>query len=196
MNANRTGAAAAAALTAALLLAGCGGGGGAKPASAAAPSARASDQSGNSAYTDCLRANGVTPPGERPGGRGSDRPSGRPTARPTDRPTVRPTDRPSGRPSGFPESRSTDPAWQKAMQACASVRPQRTGGGGFGNGNGGGAGNSGGNGERVYASCLKDHQVTIPPGGTAALDRSAPGVADALNACAALAPTPAATGTP
>lgn len=192
MNANRTGAAAAAALSAALLLAGCGGGGGAKPASAAAPSGSASDRSGNSAYMDCLRANGVTPPTERPGGRGSDRPSGRPTARPTDRAT----DRPSGRPSGFPESRSTDPAWQKAMQACASVRPQRTGEGGFGNGNGGGAGNGAGNGERVYASCLKDHQVTIPQGGIAALDRSAAGVADALKACAALAPTPAATGTP
>ncbi|NUP31971.1 MAG: hypothetical protein HOU01_09670, partial [Streptomycetaceae bacterium] len=162
----------------------------------------ASAQPGNSAYTDCLRANGVTQPAERPGGRGSDRPSGRPTARPTDRPTDRATDRPSGRPSGFPESRSTDPAWQKAMQACASVRPQRTGEGGFGNGNGngngngGGAGNGGGNGERVYASCLKDHQVTIPQGGIAALDRSAAGVADALKACAALAPTPAATGTP
>jgi hypothetical protein len=69
------------------------------------------------AFQDCMKKNGVTMSGAPGGGR----PSGNPSARP------------SGNPSNRP---SMSAAQQKAMQACASLRPQ--GGGGPGGGAPGG----------------------------------------------------------
>ncbi|MEU8134672.1 hypothetical protein [Streptodolium elevatio] len=199
------------------VLTACGGGG---TSGKAAPEVvvGASDGSGtgSDAYRDCLAANGVELPSGGPqGGHGSDSPrSGFPTARPTDGPSGRPTDRPSGRPSGAPgdraNPRATDPAWQKAEQACAALRPSRAPGeGGPGNGGPGEPGssdapNAGGtpgaaapsaaaeasvSAAQAFTGCMKDHNVEVPAGGATALDRTKPEVAAALTVCEALLPT-------
>ncbi|SNS49543.1 hypothetical protein SAMN05443665_100559 [Actinomadura meyerae] len=112
------------ALSAALLLstAACGGGDQDKPGTAD-PMA---------SFRACLEKQGVElpkgGPGGRPGGPGGPggRPSGRPSDMPSGRPTGTPPTRPSGAPpSGRPNSSAKD---QKAMQACASLAPQRGGG--------------------------------------------------------------------
>ncbi|MYW05195.1 hypothetical protein, partial [Streptomyces sp. SID3343] len=89
-------------------------------------------------------------------------------------------------PTGRPDPRSTDPAYQKAETACASRRPQR------GQGNSGGGRPPGKSADQAFTSCLADHRVELPAGGAAALDRSDPKVADALEVCAALLPSTAA----
>ncbi|MFI1577901.1 hypothetical protein [Embleya sp. NPDC020630] len=167
-----------------LLLAGCGGGSSGKSTSVAGPSSvPGAGADATKAYTDCLRANGVTVPTGRPGG--GARPSGRPdgTARPSDRPS-----RPAGeRPSGFPgRPRATDPALRKAEETCATLRPSRAPGS-----RGTAAPNGGPNdsGIRAFASCLHDHKVDLPPGGPSALNRTDPAVAEALKICEALLPT-------
>jgi hypothetical protein len=71
-----------------------------------------------------------------------------------------------------------DATWQKAQEACASVRP--TGGPG-GGGPGGGQGAN-----PAYANCLSDHGV---PAGTAP-NSSDPKVSAAQEACKALSPAP------
>lgn len=80
------------------------------------------------AFAECMSKQGVTLP--NPGRAGAGRPTDRPTDRPTGRPQAgalngrqrgAPTARPTGRPSGMP-SLSADQ--QKAMQTCASLRPQ------------------------------------------------------------------------
>ncbi|GAA3211645.1 hypothetical protein [Actinocorallia longicatena] len=83
------------------------------------------------AFTACLKENGVTMPDRGQGGAGGD--GTRPTGRPSGQPTGRPSGQPSGRPSMSAEQ-------QKAMQACASLRPD---GGQGGPGQGGGPGGGG-----------------------------------------------------
>ncbi|MFI0932893.1 hypothetical protein ACH4RG_14240 [Streptomyces sp. NPDC021019] len=81
------------------------------------------------AFQECLQQHGVTTPdrgGQRPGGRPSGRPEGMPSGRPEGAPGGRPGGAPSGRPSGMP---SMSEKQQEALQACASLRPQRGGGG-------------------------------------------------------------------
>jgi hypothetical protein len=144
-------------------------------------------QNAFAAYTECLRKNGVTLPSAFPRGNG---PSGRPTNRPTSRPTARPTARPSGARGGggFGFGNQAPPGvdaqtWQKAQQACASVRP------------GGGAQNRDNGALRAYRNCLSDHGVTMStgPGG---LDSNDPKIAAALKACEVLRPTAFPTRSP
>ncbi|MGC0418870.1 hypothetical protein [Embleya sp. AB8] len=175
-----------------LLLAGCGGSSG-KSTSASAPSSAPGSAGGGAdattkAYVDCLRANGVTMPTGRPGG------GARSSGRPSNRPTRAPGERPTGFPSGRANPRSTDPAFVKAEEACAKLRPTR----GPGGGPGGTAGpEHGGNDSagRAFASCLRDHRVELPAGGASALDRADPKVAEALKVCEALLPAASGTAT-
>lgn len=108
--------------------------------SAAAGSDRTAGADPMASFRACLKKQGVDLPegGNAPGGAP---PSARPSNRPTDAPTTRPSGgpgagRPSGaptgrppsggRPSGAPTNRPTrSAAEQKAMQACASLAPQR-----------------------------------------------------------------------
>ena len=153
----------------ALTVSGCG------TAASPAASATASPGSGASSYLTCLRQHGVTIP----------------SARPTARPKARPTARPSG---GFG---AANPAFQKARQACASLRPSG-GFGGFGAGGGRFA-----TALKAFRSCMASHGETIPstrptPAPTVAptaapspgtdrflngLNPASPGVAAALKAC-------------
>jgi hypothetical protein len=155
------------------------------------------------AYVSCLNENGVTVtmPSGGPGGDGSGgaRPSGAPGGvRPSGaadgvRPSGQP--RPSGvagqRGGGFPGGGGfskpegvDDATWQKAQEACASVRPSM--GAGRGNGNGGPGGNAGGAGA-AYLNCLKENGVTD----TANLDTSDAAVKKATETCAVLKPSAA-----
>lgn len=182
------------------LAAACGG-------SSATPPANAAGNGGNgfAAYTQCLARNGVVLPSSSANPR-ADRTGG-----------VRPSNRPSARPSGGtgngggfggggfafgnnPPAGVDQATWDKAMQACASVRPSF--------GANGGANNS----ELVaYRNCLTEHGVTFPSagpsggprgggfGGLGGLNTADPKVAAALNACAPLRPTggaPRPTTTP
>jgi hypothetical protein len=112
------------------------------------------------------------------GGQGN-RPSGRPTARPSGQP------RPSGgaRGGGFgfgfgdqPPAGVDPQVWQKALQACAAVRPS----GGPQNRNNGAA--------TAYRTCLSDHGVNMSAG-AGRLDSNDPKIAAALKACEVLRPT-------
>jgi len=157
-----------------LALAGCG--------SDATPAA-AGDTS-LAAYRACLGKQGITLPSAPAGfaGRASGRPSSRPTAFPSGRPSGfpsgRPTSFPSGRPGRFGGMRPEgvdEQTWQKAQEACASVRP--TAGAGV-PGNRRGAGNRGA--DTAYRNCLADHGVTAP---------NARPSAEAERACAVLRPS-------
>ena len=163
------------------LLAACGGksgtGTGSTPGDASATS-------GVQAYVACLNRNGVNIqlPSGGPGGFGNGtRPSGFPTGFPSG--GVRPSGAAGGRLGGggaFQKPDGVDDAtWQKAQQACASVRP--TGGPGGANGQDNGA-------ISAYRNCLSDHGVTAS-GGVGQLDSTDPKVAAAEQACAALRPT-------
>jgi hypothetical protein len=156
---------AAAGCGALLALSASGCGTAAAPAASAAASPSASP--GATAYLACLRQHGI--------------------AIPTARPTVRPTARPSG---GF----GANPAFQKAMQACASLRPK----GAFG-----GFGGRFATAFKAFRSCMAAHGETIPstrptatptatpsPGASPGADRflnglnpADPQVAAALKAC-------------
>jgi hypothetical protein len=127
------------------------------------------------AYMACLRDHGVNMPSRGP----------RPTVRPSDFPTVRPTARPSVRPSGRggfgfgdqpPPGVDAD-TWNKAQQACASLRPS------FGPG---GRRDNGAN--AAYRNCLADHGVTMQ-GRPDELNSADPKTAAALKACEALRPS-------
>ena len=165
-----------------LLTAGCG----TKPAAASA-SASASPSAGISAYLTCLRQHGANVP--------------------TARPTARPSARPSGpRPSGGPGAFAANPAFSKAMTACASLRPKR----GFGRGPGGQFGAA----LMAFRTCMAAHGETIPatrpspmptarPAGDArflnGLNPTDPKVAAALKACASKIPAfprPGASASP
>jgi hypothetical protein len=133
------------------------------------------------AYAECLQKNGVT----------ITMPSGGPRTRPSDGASRGP--RPSGmpRPSGsaFGEGRGfpggnmgmqkpdgvDDATWQKAQEACASLRPSgRTGDGNRGNGA-----------NAAYRNCLKDHGVDASSGKVNSDDAA---VKKAMEACKVLQP--------
>ncbi|MET7708345.1 hypothetical protein [Micromonospora sp. NPDC005413] len=151
-----------------LMVAGCGSddeGGSSDPdqASAGAPE-------GVSAYLGCLRDQGIDISNTLPSGRPSGFPSGGPGG---------------GRMDGFRPQGVDDATWQKAQDACASLRP--TGGPG-GNGPGG---PGGGNREAsaAYRNCLSDRGVDLQAN-PATTD---PKVAAAMQACEVLRPTATAT---
>lgn len=140
------------------------------------------------AYTDCLKQNGVTI--TMPSGGPRMRPSG--GAFPSGRPSGLP--RPSGSAGpggGFPggglpgggalakPADVDDATWEKAQSACASVLPSMR--------PGNGRGNDGGM-DAAYRNCLQDHDVTMDQGG---LNTADPAVAKAVEACRALAPSTA-----
>lgn len=141
---------------------------------------------GFSAYLACLREQGIDIPDTVPSGRPSGFPSGRPSSFPSGRPTAFPSDRPSGEPGGrmggFRPEGVDDATWQKAQEACASVRPTGAPGGGPG----GGANREAG---AAYRNCLADHGVELG----ASLSTTDPKVAEALKACAVLRPSASAT---
>lgn len=144
---------------------------------------------GMQAYVDCMKQNGVTIqlPSARPSG--GTRPSGgaRPSGFPSGFPGAGPSGAPGGFGGGFQKPDGVDDAtWQKAQQACSSLRP--TGGPG-------GQGRQGGQDDgamSAYVNCLSNHGVTASAG-AGALDSSDPTVAAAQKACAALLPTAAPT---
>jgi hypothetical protein len=159
-----------------VLVAACGGSSG-----ATTPTATASAANGLTAYTDCLRQNGVNLPSFTRG----PRPSGSP--------------RPSFSPGGFRNGgggggfggggfgtqapAGVDQAtWTKAMQACSSLRPT-------------GRGGNGGNNSAftAYRNCLADHGVAMNAGPPNTAD---PKYAAAVKACAALRPTGRPTPSP
>ncbi|WCN79006.1 hypothetical protein [Micromonospora sp. LH3U1] len=193
------------AASAMLLLAACGGGSGESDASSTPGGA------GNAfvAYQDCLRDNGVAlptmDPSRGPGGaRGTARPSGFPTARPSGFPTARPSGFPTARPSG-----SADPSrgagrgfpgggrpegvdeqtWQKAQEACASVRPSgRPNGFGGPDASGAPDGRPAGAGDgraTAYRTCLSNRGLDPDR-----LDSGDAKTREAVTACAVLSPSP------
>jgi hypothetical protein len=143
------------------------------------------------AYTDCLKKNGVTI--TLPSGQARVRPSGGPGGQPF--PNGTPRARPSGSagarrfPGGggggfFQKPAGVDDAtWQKAQAACSSLLPS------FG-ARGGGA-NSGAN--QAYFNCLKDHGVQTGQGQR--LSSTDPAVKKALDACKVLRANPAPSAT-
>jgi hypothetical protein len=172
-----------------LLVAACGGN--SNSSSGTGNSANGNGNGRNSefaAYTECLKKNGVTitlpsrgprtgasggPEGGYPGGNGTP-PSGMP----------RPSGSfPAGGRGGFPGGAMfqkpdgvDDATWQKAQEACASVRPS------FGGGN-----RNGGNGmNAAYRNCLKQHGVTATDG---KLDTNDATVKKALETCKVLRPS-------
>jgi hypothetical protein len=161
--------------TVAALAAGCGSSSG-DPASAPA------SQNAMTAYTTCLANNGVVLPSAsaRPGGNPSGRPSGRPSFG-----AGAGGGGFGGGGIGNQKPANVDQAtWDKAQQACASVRPS------FG-ANGGGAGGGAANNSALaaYRNCLSEHGVTASTGPNTQLNTADPTVAAAVSACAALRPT-------
>jgi hypothetical protein len=165
----------------AALVAACGGSSG----SAATSTPGGGDATaGFQAYLTCLSKNGITiqvPSGRPSGGR----PGGFPSC------GVLPTDRPTGAAGGGfggggglrkPDG-VDDATWQKAQDACASLRP--SGGPGGGNGQDNGA-------LRAYRDCLTNHGVSVSTG-VGQLSTDDPTVAAAEKACAALLPSAAPT---
>jgi len=162
-----------------LIAAACGGG---STTTTDGATATTDQQSARQAYTDCMAQNGVTLPargqGNGQGGQGNGQGNGGsgtfdPNAAPTNRGTL---------PPGVDQA-TTD----NARSACQSLRPT----GGFGGGGGGTA-------FQAYASCMKDHGVTIPARGNGSTDTSTPpstidrtsaAFQTANNACKALLPT-------
>jgi hypothetical protein len=160
-------------------IAACGGSGTASSsttasAAPAAPSSAAGSRAdGFAAYRDCMTQNGVALPDLR-GGQGGP-PSGFPTARPSGAPG----DQGAGRqafplPSGVEQG-----AFDKAQQACASLRPQF-----------GGPVRIDQSALVAFTSCMADHGVTVPTGqsGLRDLDRTDPTVKAAFDTCAPLLP--------
>jgi hypothetical protein len=171
--------------SAALLISAAACGGGSDADSANGGGGTPEGASAFTAYTDCLKQNGVTitlpsgGPRTRPSGGAF--PSGRPSGMP--RPSGSARAGGDGLPGGggFTKPEGVDDAtWQKAQTACASVRPSgRPGGGGNGRGSGMNA---------AYRNCLQDHDVTLDQGG---LNTADPAVQKAVEACKALAPSAA-----
>ncbi|PZG08820.1 hypothetical protein C1I95_29660 [Micromonospora craterilacus] len=153
------------------------------------------------AFQSCLAENGVTLPSADPSRRaGGDRPSGAPTARPSGFPTARPSGAPDGWPSGAPDGSGgpgrgafggqgrpagvDDETWQKAQDACSSLRP--TGGPGMpGAGRPGDAGPAGDGNTAAYRNCLNDRGVALDQ-----IDPSDAAATAALEACRVLSPSP------
>ncbi|BCB86269.1 hypothetical protein [Phytohabitans suffuscus] len=167
-----------------LLAAGCGSDGG----SGDSGEAQGGVPGGASAYLDCLREQGIDLPEGMASGRPGGFPSGRPSDFPSGRPTAFPSDRPSGEPGGgrmggFRPEGVDDATWQKAEEACGSLRPT----GGPDGAPGGGANREA---DAAYRNCLADRGVEPGPD----LSTTDPKVAEALEACAVLRPS--ATPTP
>jgi hypothetical protein len=140
------------------------------------------------AYQQCLAKNGVTitMPSRQPRTGASGFPDG---ARPSGQP--RPSGSAGAGRGGFPGGGGgftkpdgvDDATWQKAQEACASVRPS------FGGGNNGGGGNGA---NAAYQNCLKQHGVTQ---GETPLDTSDATVKKALETCKVLRPQASAAPT-
>ncbi|MEV4276052.1 hypothetical protein [Actinoplanes xinjiangensis] len=160
------------------------------------------------AYISCLDENGVTVTMPSGGPGGGTRPSGAPDGvRPSGGPGGGASGAlPSGRPrpsgsagqrggggfpggGGFSKPEGVDDAtWQKAQEACASVRPSMGAGRGYGGGgNGDGGGGRGAN--AAYENCLKENGVTD----TTNPDTSDATVKKAVETCSVLRPTATAT---
>ena len=132
------------------------------------------------AYIACMAKNGVTitlpSGGARPSRSPGEFPSGQP----------RPSGSAGARGGGFPGGGGMfqkpagvdDATWQKAQEACASVRPS-------GRGNGNGA-------NQAYRNCLQQHGVTTQGGN---LNTTDPTVQKAIETCKVLRPTASATPT-
>jgi hypothetical protein len=167
-----------------LVAAGCGSNGGSGDSGEGTGGA----PGGASAYLDCLREQGIdisdTFPSGRPGGLPSMPPSGFPSGRPSAFPSGRPG---GGGPGAFRPEGVDDATWQKAQEACESLRP--TGGPG---GDGPGADGPGGDreGGAAYRNCLSDRGVDLQ----ANPNTTDPEVAEAMQVCAVLRPN--ATPTP
>lgn len=145
------------------------------------------------AYTACLAKNGVTGtmPSRQPRGGASGFPEG---GRPSGQPRPSGSFGPEGR-GGFPggggmrKPDGVDEAtWQKAQEACASVRPSFDGNRGDGDR---GGGNRGDGATAAYRNCLKDNGVTDP----ANPDTTNAAVQKAIETCKVLRPQASATPT-
>ncbi|GIM88477.1 hypothetical protein [Paractinoplanes toevensis] len=147
------------------------------------------------AYQQCLAKNGVTitMPSRQPREGASGFPEG---GRPSGIPSGMP--RPSGSfgggrgQGGFPggggfqkPDNVDDATWQKAQEACASVRPS------FGGGMNGGNGRNGGGANAAYQNCLKENGVTD----TSNLNTADATVKKAIETCKVLQPQASATPT-
>jgi len=178
--ASRRAAALVIASAAAMLAAACGGGSGTATTTGGGSGTSGGGGGNNAAftaYTECLKKNGVTI--TLPSGGARVRPSGEP------RPSGQP--RPSGSagarrlPGGggfFGKPDGVDDAtWQKAQAACASVRPS------FGPGGGGRTGGA----FQAYTNCLRSHGVQMGQGQQ--LNSADPTVKKALDTCKVLRPT-------
>ncbi|MFR9778276.1 hypothetical protein ACL02O_19755 [Micromonospora sp. MS34] len=187
----------AAVLTAAasVLLAACGSNG--------TPTTAAEGGQGDNAfaaYQTCLREHGVTLPSADPSRSRGARPSGFPSGFPTARPSGFPTARPSGfpRPSGsggpgrgFPGMGRPDgvdeATWQKAQEACSSLRPSgRPGRRGGPEGSAAPGGGQDDGRQTAYRTCLGGRGVDLDK-----IDASDAKTKAALTACAAVSPAPA-----
>ena len=141
------------------------------------------------AYTECLSKNGVTITMPSRGPRnGASRGTGN---FPSGMPRPSGSGFPGGGNGGFPggggmfqkPDNVDDATWQKAQEACASVRPSF----------GGGGRNGGGNGQNAaFQNCLKQHGVTATDG---KLDTNDATVKKALDTCKVLQPQASATPT-
>ncbi|MGW3622212.1 hypothetical protein [Streptomyces sp. NPDC000880] len=161
--------------TGALLLSGCSSSS-AGTSAEAAPSASASGGAQQmDAYRQCLSEQGVTLPSGRPSGRPSGGAGGGGAGG---------GGRAGGGGGGFGGGQSADPEFQKAQEACASLRPQ-----------GGGGGNADASAISAFTSCMKDHGVVLPsasPGSqgnpVSGLNTADAKTAEAYTSCQALLP--------
>lgn len=170
-----------------MLAAACGGGGTSSGAPEGAANGGGPNNAAFTAYTDCLKKNGVTitlpsgGPRTRPSGEA--RPSGSPRPRPSGSAGQRQF--PGGGGGFFGKPAGVDDAtWQKAQAACASVRPS------FGAGQRGGGGNGA---NQAYVNCLRDHGVQMGQGQQQS--SADPATKKALDACKVLRPTASPTPT-
>ena len=163
--------------------------------SVASSSSSASTKASNSAFTACLKKNGVTLPSGGGAGSGGSTPGGGSIPSGSIPSGSAPTGS-GGAPGSVPGG--TNSKFQTALKACASLEPKGFGGG-FGAGGTGGTNSAA---LAAYSNCLKLHGVALPtrPSSSSAtsststtlpsaLDTSNPKVKAALSACASLRPT-------
>ena len=158
----------------------CGGGSGSDDAGGGDAAGGGRDNA-FAAYTECLQKNGVTITMPSGGPDGTGFPSGRP--RPEGSAGAPRPERSGGFPGGgmFGKPDGVDDAtWQKAQEACSSLRPSGRPGGG--NGNRGDGRNA------AYENCLKENGVTD----TTNLDTADATTKKAVETCAVLKPAASA----
>jgi hypothetical protein len=133
-------------------------------------------------YTACLKQNGVTLPsfgaGRPPGGGQGNAPSGTAQAPPAGA---------NGQGGQGRGGFASNPKFQKAAAACASLRPAGARGGGFGGGNGQNTAAF-----AAYRNCLALHGVKQSALRPAAGASPTAKVQKAMTACASLRPSPKA----